>query len=75
MNNDVIDERLDTISVFLRPDNADAMNNLVKDLKSVRNIRTIMTNLHKGVSNGGAKSGGFFKNVWVGIRQVSLSNI
>lgn len=68
LNFDVIDERLNTIAIFLRPENADTMDNLVKDLKSVRNIRTIMINLRKGVSSGG-KAGGFSKNVWVGLRQ------
>lgn len=70
LNLEVIDERLDTITAFLRPENADTMANLVKDLQQVRNMRTIMINLRKGVSGGGGKSNGFSKNVWVGLRQV-----
>jgi hypothetical protein len=67
---DVIDERLDTITAFLRPENGDTVDTLVKDLQSVRNMRTMMINLRKGVSSGSAKSGGFSKSVWASIRQV-----
>jgi DNA mismatch repair protein MSH5 len=67
---EIIDERLDAITAFLRPENADSMENLVKDLQSVRNMRTLLINLRKGVSSGSSNSGGFSKSVWAGIRQV-----
>ncbi|KAF2276083.1 mismatch repair protein 5 [Westerdykella ornata] len=66
---DIIDERLDTISAFLRPENSGTMDSLVKDLQSIRNMRTVMINLRKGVSSGNSKSGGFSRSVWTSIRQ------
>jgi DNA mismatch repair protein MSH5 len=73
LNLDVIHERLDAISVFLRPENADTMTSLVKDLQSVRNMRTIMINLRKGISAGVGPSRGFSKSVWAAIRQVNIA--
>jgi DNA mismatch repair protein MSH5 len=70
LNLEVIEERLDVISAFLRPENADTIGVLVRDLQSVRNMRTIMINLRKGISAGIGKTGGFSKSIWAGIRQV-----
>ncbi|KAF2120478.1 muts domain V-domain-containing protein [Lophiotrema nucula] len=69
LNLDVINERLDTISTFLRPENATTMDNLVGNLKAVGNMRTVMINLRKGVAGGGPGKGiGFSKNVWKVVR-------
>jgi DNA mismatch repair protein MSH5 len=46
----IIRERQHTISVLLRPENGTTIENLTKTLKKIRNIRTTMTALHKGVS-------------------------
>jgi DNA mismatch repair protein MSH5 len=73
LNLDVINERLDTINVFLRPENAAQFDSLIKNLQFVKNMRTIMINLRKGISGGGGNSGGVSKNLWAGIRQVSCS--
>ncbi|KAF2748154.1 hypothetical protein M011DRAFT_422382 [Sporormia fimetaria CBS 119925] len=75
LNLDVIDERLNSITVFLRTENADVMNSLVKNLQSVRNMRTIMVNLRKGVSSGPGNSGGFSKSVWVALRQFAYHSL
>lgn len=70
LNLEIIHERLDTISTLLHPENADTLNILVKELKSVSNMRVTMINLRKGISCGLNKYGGVSKNVWAGIRQV-----
>lgn len=51
-NIDVINERLDTVSVFLRPDNSAPLLKIVKSMKSVKNMRTVMIHLRKGMDNG-----------------------
>lgn len=71
LNIKVINERLETISVFTRPDNAEPLELLVKSLKSIKNIRVIMINLRKGIGGGVGKGGGIAKSIWQGIRMVS----
>ncbi|KAF2182192.1 hypothetical protein K469DRAFT_636979 [Zopfia rhizophila CBS 207.26] len=69
LNLEVINERLDTISAFLRPENATPLETLVKNLQSVKNIRVIMINLRKGMGGGIGKCRGYSKSIWAGIRQ------
>lgn len=69
LNPQVINERLETIGVFLRVENAAPLESLVKNLQSVKNIRAIMINLRKGVGGGLGKGGGISRSVWAGIRQ------
>lgn len=72
LNVDVINQRLDTIHTFLRPENASALDTLVDSLKAVGNMRAIMINLRKGVDGGTGKRGNFSSSVWASIRRVSL---
>lgn len=67
---DVINERLETISVFLKPDNIGPLNSIVKSLGQIRNMRTMMIYLHKGVSNGLSKEGGIKSGIWSSLRSV-----
>jgi DNA mismatch repair protein MSH5 len=43
--------------VFLRPDNVTKLEEMIKNLINVKNIRPVMINLRKGVSTGMSKSG------------------
>jgi DNA mismatch repair protein MSH5 len=72
LNLGVINERLDTIGTFLRPENDTALESLVDIMKNIGNMRVIMINLRKGV--GGATKGkhGFSRSVWAFIRGVSI---
>ncbi|MCJ1431366.1 MutS protein msh5 [Xylographa pallens] len=69
---DLIIERQDTASVFLRPDNAQHMDELIKSLKHVKNMKTIMIHLHKGMSNAISKDGGIKSGVWYSLRSFAF---
>ncbi|RHZ44737.1 MutS family protein MSH5 [Aspergillus thermomutatus] len=60
----VIRERHDFISVYLRQDNYNALNKIVKSLKHIKNLRPVIINLRKGISTGSAKITGFKTTVW-----------
>jgi DNA mismatch repair protein MSH5 len=68
VNLEVINGRLDTISFLLRAENMDAMDELIKNLSKVKNMRTTMINLRKGVSGTGAGKKGVSNFIWAGIR-------
>lgn len=70
LNLDVINERLDTVSIFTRPDNDSALQALVKNLKNLGNMRVTMVNLRKGASSSTRGTGGFAKSIWMSIRAV-----
>ncbi|KAI9036427.1 MutS family protein MSH5 [Aspergillus affinis] len=61
---DVISERHKFINVYLRPDNFNALNKIVRSLKHVKNLRYVLINLRKGISTGSAKITGFKTTVW-----------
>jgi DNA mismatch repair protein MSH5 len=58
--------------VFLRPENQTAISGIVKSLRQVKNLKTVMIHLRKGTSGGsGAKRGGGIRNgIWGSIHQV-----
>ena len=66
----VINERLDTVGIFLRPDNHGPMSSIVKSLAQIKSMRTVMVHLRKGVSNGSSKGGGIKSGVWSSLRSV-----
>lgn len=68
---DVISERHNFISAFLRPDNCNSLDTISKSLKHIKNLRPVMVNLHKGVSTGSAKVTGFKTTVWATLLAVS----
>ena len=72
LNLDVINQRLDTTSMMLRPDNVPTMELLAKHLRLVKNMRTVMVSLRKGISEGVAgrgSRGGITQTVWSNIRE------
>jgi DNA mismatch repair protein MSH5 len=68
----LICERHDFISVYLRQDNYNALNKIVKSLKHIKNLRPVMINLRKGISTGSAKITGFQTTVWATLLAVRL---
>ena len=61
---DIITSRLDFVSMFTRPDNHTVAQKLSKSLSKVKNMRNIMTMLHKGVDGGGGRYSSFKSGVW-----------
>jgi DNA mismatch repair protein MSH5 len=60
----VIGERLNTIGVLLRPDNSAALQTIGKSLKRIKDIRTVVIHLQKGVCDIPSKSFTIRKGVW-----------
>lgn len=71
---EVICERHSFIGVYLRPDNFNALNKIVKSLKHIKNLRYVMINLRKGISTGSGKITGFKTTVWATILAVRDTN-
>ena len=67
---DVIKERQNTISVFLRPDNEVQFEALCNCFPPIKNMKTVMIHLRKGISNGAIKGGGMKSGVWSVLRAV-----
>ncbi|EFR01530.1 mismatch repair protein 5 [Nannizzia gypsea CBS 118893] len=59
-----ISQRHEFINVFLRPENNSPLNQLIKSLKNIKNLRPVMIHLRKGISTGSAKFRGFKGVVW-----------
>ncbi|KAF1982980.1 hypothetical protein K402DRAFT_339387 [Aulographum hederae CBS 113979] len=74
MDKAIIDERLDTISILLRPDNMAAMDDLVSNLRMIKNVRLVMINLRKGIS-GGSSKGGVKRGVWATLREFAYHTL
>lgn len=72
MNVAVINERLQTISVLLRPENASVLENISKNLANIKNLRQVMVQLTKGVASSTNKGGGIARGIWATIRQVCI---
>ena len=68
---DIINGRLDTASVFLRSDNNSPLDMIVKSLGQIKNMKTVMIHLRKGISNGLSKDGGIKSGVWSSLRSVT----
>ena len=50
-NIDTINERLNTLRILCDPYNADAYKDIVKNLKAIKNIRTVIIHLKKGITS------------------------
>jgi DNA mismatch repair protein MSH5 len=68
-NKAVIDERLDTTSFLIRPDNGDCLKKLSESLAKMRNVRLYTVNLRKGISNGMSRNGKAQMLVWPNLYQ------
>ncbi|KAI7088979.1 hypothetical protein KC356_g2889 [Hortaea werneckii] len=72
LNINIINERLQTISVLLRPDNAEYLDHIVEHLAKIKNMRIVTINLRKGVSSGLNKNRGVNTSVWPSIRNFTF---
>jgi DNA mismatch repair protein MSH5 len=64
----VLSERLDAVSVLVRPENDATVHDLSKNLAQVKNIRVSMINLRKGVSSAAGNGKGVARGVWATLR-------
>ena len=67
----ILNDRLDFISVFLRPVNSEAMHLIVESLKGIKNLRPLILNLRRGATGQG-KGGGTNSGIWSSLRSVSI---
>ncbi|KAI4192199.1 MAG: hypothetical protein LQ346_004422 [Caloplaca aetnensis] len=73
LNIDVINERLNAGSVFLRPDNSGLLESMTRSLGQTKNMRTVVVHLRKGISNGmGKGTGGIKSGVWSSLRSFAF---
>ncbi|CAG8979009.1 hypothetical protein HYALB_00009911 [Hymenoscyphus albidus] len=68
MDISVIRERLATISVLLRPENAEFLSNVYKCLKSIKDMRTVAIHLHKGIADT-SKGRSIYRGAWASLQQ------
>ncbi|KAL9127109.1 MAG: hypothetical protein Q9217_003959 [Psora testacea] len=71
---EVINGRLDTASIFLRPDNDAPWRTITRYLGQIKNMRPIMVLLRKGISNGISK-GVAKSGVWSSIRSFAFCTL
>lgn len=71
----VINERLKTISVFLRPENQPALQKIRKSLKKMKDIRTVIVHMQKGVNGNSGKATAIQSGVWGSIRTFSFNSL
>ena len=67
-----INERLDSITILIQPENALPMQKFSKSFSKIKNLRPIMIHLHKGINIGNNKFGGFKSGVWATLLDVCL---
>ncbi|RDH18348.1 DNA mismatch repair protein Msh5 [Aspergillus niger ATCC 13496] len=72
---DVINERNSFIGVYLRTDNFNPFDKMVKGLKHIKNLHYVMINLRKGISTGSGKIMGFKATVWATLLAFSFYGI
>ena len=65
----IINERLDAISVLLRPDNTGCIDRLRESLAKIKNVRVMTVNLRKGISNGLSRNKRVSTSIWPNLRQ------
>lgn len=70
-----INDRLDFISVFVRPENLIVLQKLSKSMIMIKNICTTLTHLHKGINGGNQRFGGFKSGVWATLLEFAYHTI
>lgn len=64
----VIQERLRTIMILLRPDNESCLEQLTRSLAKIKDIRTVIIHLQKGISDVSGKGHNVRSGVWASIQ-------
>lgn len=74
-NLNVINERLDTITVLHRPDKSAVLDRLTTSLSGIKNMRVATVNLRKGITSGLNRDKGMSTSVWYSLRQFVFSTL
>ncbi|WPG99670.1 Hypothetical protein R9X50_00248900 [Acrodontium crateriforme] len=69
LNINIINERLHVIGVLLQPENSSGLQELIKNLAKIKNMRTLLVNLRRGITNGVKRTQGVSSSIWPSIRQ------
>ncbi|KLU87540.1 DNA mismatch repair protein MutS [Magnaporthiopsis poae ATCC 64411] len=67
-------ERHRTVAVLMRPENSETCHLLTKKLKTIRNMKTVMANVQKGVDKPSSKTPAK-KGVWQRLRYFAKSSV
>ncbi|TVY28135.1 MutS-like protein [Lachnellula hyalina] len=70
----VIEERLDTLKILLRPENSSSLENVGRSLKHIKDIRSVVIHLQKGINDMG-KGNSIFRGVWANIRNFTFHTL
>ncbi len=68
----VIRERLQTLGVLLKPENSTALENVGQDLKSIKDLRTVVVHLQKGICNPSRRANSIRNGVWANIQNFTF---
>ncbi|KFY27431.1 hypothetical protein V493_03503 [Pseudogymnoascus sp. VKM F-4281 (FW-2241)] len=71
----LIQERHNVIATLLRPGNADALNIIAHSLRRIKNIRTVLIHLMKGVSGPASKGGAIKQGIWGSLQQFTFHSL
>lgn len=72
----IIEERQATVSLLMRPDNSSVLDTLVASLKKIKNIRTVVIHLQKGIMSGSIGRGSTMnQGVWGQLQQFTFFTI
>ncbi|GAW18856.1 hypothetical protein ANO14919_083380 [Xylariales sp. No.14919] len=71
---DLIHERQRTISFFLRPSNADALGGISKDLRKIKDMKSVVLLLRKGIDSVGRKIT-VANNVWAMLQRFAAYSL
>lgn len=70
LNIDVLDSRLNAVSIFSSLENTSVFDALVYNMKNIGNMRVMMVNLRKGVGGSIPGRNGLSRSVWTSVRGV-----
>ena len=71
MDLNTINERLDSIETLMKPENEIHIKNITKNLRHIKNLRTVIANLRKGINNLSNRQG-ISSSAWSALRSVSV---
>ena len=72
---EIIEERQATIRVLIQPENSPALGKMIKSLKRIKNIRTVIIHLQKGISGASGRGSAMQRGVWASLQQFTFHTL